>query len=77
VLIGESVANIGVEVAAFGICAEECPVTSRRDIEVSIEFAGAELNLEQVSTRIMSCGSQQSGVQGHSVHEKIVLLNRL
>ena len=54
-LIRESIANVGVEIAALGICAEEFLVARRRHVEKSVEFAAAELNVEQVSTRIVPC----------------------
>jgi hypothetical protein len=57
VLIGETIADVGVEVAAFGVGTEELLVASRGDVEKSVAFAGAKLNVEQKSTRIMAGGS--------------------
>jgi hypothetical protein len=56
--IRESVADVGVEVPAFGRGTQQGLETVAGNGEVTIEFSGAKLDVEQARARIVADPSQ-------------------
>jgi hypothetical protein len=56
------VADVAVEVGAFGIGLQELLVGSGRDAKVEIAFSAAELDLQTAGERIIVCPSQKGGI---------------
>jgi hypothetical protein len=68
VLAGEVVTDIAVEEGAFRIGLEELLEAGRRDLEIEITLAAAELDFKTARKRMVEGGSQKGGFQ-RDAHE--------
>ena len=70
-LVGEAVADVLVEVSAFGFGDEELLVAVGRDLEVQVTLSAAELDFQAGRNRMVADPRQSSGFQRHTRHQAL------
>ncbi len=76
VFTGEAVTDVAGEVLTFGICGQEVAIQFWRKIEVAVEFAGAEPQIEHAPGRKIGGRGEHARVQELPMHDEVALVIR-
>jgi hypothetical protein len=75
VLKAKAVADVCVEVSAFGFCRHQFGMSVRRNVKVPVDITGTEFQLEQTALREVQDRSQEVGINSHSNHAESSLFS--